>query len=257
MSFRQLSLSWLAALTFVLPGWAVNAQPAPNRADSLLARTVQDHHWTLQSASGARGQPIAALAVPGHRFVLQFDGARLSIAGGCNRMNGGWQIDAQGRLQVGRLAATMMACEAPLMQADTALAALLAQPLNIALTADPGPSLHLSTPGNETLVFSGQPTWQSLYGKPTRVFLEVAAQTVDCKASSSGQCLRVRERFYDKQGLQARKPGKWRTFTEPIEGYTHSPGVRNVLRIDRYQRHGAPAHIYVLDLVVESATEKK
>lgn len=256
MSYRQLLLSWLAALTIALPGWAANSPPAPNRADSLLARTLQDHSWTLQSASGAGGQPIAAVIVPGHRYVLQFDGARLSIAGGCNRMNGPWQIDAQGQMQIGRLAATMMACETPLMQADTALAALLAQPLNIALTAADGPLLHLSTPGNDTLVFSGQRTWQSLYGEPTRIFLEVAAQTVDCKAAKNGQCLRVRERFYDKQGLQARKPGKWRSFAEPIEGYTHKPGVRNVLRIDRYQRDGAPAHIYVLDLIVESAIEK-
>ena len=41
----------------------------------------------------------------------------------------------------------------------------------------------------------------------------------------------------------------------------HTPGVRNVLRIDRYQRQNVPAdasrYLYVLDLVVESETVSK
>ena len=47
---------------------------------------------------------------------------------------------------------------------------------------------------------------------------------------------------------------------EGLDGYTHTPGVRNVLRIKRYQRTPVPAdasaYLYVLDLVVESETVK-
>ena len=56
-------------------------------------------------------------------------------------------------------------------------------------------------------------------------------------------------------------PGAWRNFHGSIEGFSHTPGVRNVLRIDRYQRKQAPAdasrYVYVLDLVVESETVAK
>ncbi|MCM8594024.1 DUF4377 domain-containing protein, partial [Accumulibacter sp.] len=59
-----------------------------------------------------------------------------------------------------------------------------------------------------------------------------------------------------EHGLRKRPPGPWRPFAESIEGYTHTPGIRNVLRIDRYERKPAPAGAaavrHVLDMVVES-----
>jgi heat shock protein HslJ len=57
-------------------------------------RALQDNVWTLQSGAEASGQPIDGLMVPGHDFVLRFDGARLAVTGGCNNMNGGWQLRA-------------------------------------------------------------------------------------------------------------------------------------------------------------------
>jgi len=44
-------------------------------------------------------------------------------------------------------------------------------------------------------------------------------------------------------------------------GYTHEDGVRNVVRVKRYTIANPPAdassNAYVLDMVVESANEKK
>ena len=44
-----------------------------------------------------------------------------------------------------------------------------------------------------------------------------------------------------------------------IEGYTHEDGVRNVVRVKRYEVKNppadAPSQAYVLDMVVESASE--
>jgi heat shock protein HslJ len=266
MLHRPLSLPWLVALALAVPAWAAAAeaasQPTPNRraADPALVRTLQDHRWTLQSATDAAGQPLPTLTVPGHELAMHFDGPRLSVEGGCNRLNGTWRVSPQGQLMVGRLSSTMMACEAPLMQADAALSALLGQSLAIAVTPGTTPTLRLTAPNSEAVVWSGQPTLQSLYGAPTRIFLEVAAQTVDCKAPQNpgSDCLRVRERFFDKQGLPSPKTGEWTPFPGRIEGYTHTPGVRNVLRVDRYTRKPAsaegPAYVYVLDLTVESET---
>ena len=50
-------------------------------------------------------------------------------------------------------------------------------------------------------------------------------------------------------------PGEWQPFYDPIEGYTHQPGVRNVLRLKRFERGasaGGSPFVFVLDLVVES-----
>jgi NlpE N-terminal domain/Domain of unknown function (DUF4377)/META domain len=226
-----------------------------------LARTLQDHLWTLRSATDAAGRPNGAVLVPKHGFVLRFDGDRLNVQGGCNTMNGSWSLDAQGRLMVGRMAATMKACEPALMQADKALADLLAA--GPQAEAQPGApaTLRLAAADRGNLVFSGQRTPLSLYGPPTRIFLEVGPQTVECVSGvMRTQCLQVRERRFDAQGLRIEPPGEWRIFHGDIDGYTHTPGVRNVLRIDRYQRQQVPAdasrYVYVLDLVVESATVK-
>jgi heat shock protein HslJ len=252
----------LAAALWAAPASQATAQPSPPRrtADPALVRALQDHHWTLQSASDAGGRPIDALLPPGHPIGMNFVDARLSIRGACNQLNGSWRLSPQGQLMVGRLAATMRACEPALMEADTALAAALAPPVGIELTPGAAPSLRLATGSQQTLAFIGQPTLRSLYGAPTRNFLEVAARTVDCTLPSgeAGQCLRVRELRFDEKGLRKGEPGAWRTFTGSIEGYAHTPGVRNVLRIDRYQRRPAPAGrpslVYALDLVVESET---
>jgi hypothetical protein len=79
---------------------------------------------------------------------------------------------------------------------------------------------------------------------------------VDCAPPSAGSCLQVRELRFDEQGLRKGRPGPWRPLADPIEGYTHTPGTRNVLRVDRYQRKaaagGPTSALYVLDLVVES-----
>ncbi len=243
---------------------AAIAEGEPNRrgADPAVVRSLQSNLWTLQSGSEAAGTPIDGLMVPGQSFQMRFQKAAVSIQGGCNTMNGSWRLSPQGQLMLGRLAATMKACDAALMKADATLSAVLAQPLDLELQAGERPTLRLVSPSRQTLVFSGQPTPESLYGKATRIFLEVAPQTVDCVSGvMRGQCLQVRERRFDAHGLRIEPPGEWRIFHGGIEGYTHQPGVRNVLRINRYQRQQVPAdasrYVYVLDMVVESEIVKQ
>jgi heat shock protein HslJ len=260
------TLPLLAALIVALPAQAADAasQPTPKRraADPALVRSLQSNVWTLQSGTEASGQPIDGLMPPGQAFKLRFDGARLAISGGCNHMNGSWRLSPQNQLMVGRLAATMKACEPALMKADAALSAVLTQHLDLQLQAGAAPSLRLVSPARQTLALSGEPTLESRFGAPTRIFLEVAPQTVECVSGvMRGQCLQVRERRFDAQGLRIEPPGEWRNFHGGIDGYTHTPGVRNVLRINRYQRQQVPAdasrYVYVLDLVVESETVSK
>jgi heat shock protein HslJ len=262
----------LLATAFALPAAVsaasaadTGAQGGPHRraADPVLVRGLQNHVWTLQSATEANGQPIDGLVLPAHPFVMRFDGARLSVKGGCNTMFGSWRLSPQGQLMPGRLASTMMACDAALTKADQALAAVLAQPLAVQLEGGAAPMLRLQSPTQQLLVLRGEATLESRYGAPKRMFLEVAPQTVPCQpgAGAPAQCLQVRERRFDKQGLRIEPPGEWRAFHGEIQGYTHTPGTRNVLRINRYTRSQPPAdasrYVYVLDLVVESETVKQ
>ncbi len=257
----------LAALLLglsVLP-LAAQTPSGPHRrgADASLVRALQAHTWTLQSATEASGQAVEGLMVPGQAFTMRMLDARLSIQGGCNTMNGSWRLSPQNQLTISRLAATMKACEAALMKADSALSAVLAQPLNVELQPGDKPTLRLVSATQQALVFSGQPTPEGLYGQATRIFLEVAPQTVECVSGAMRtQCLQVRERRFDAQGLRIEPPGEWRIFHGSIEGYTHQPGVRNVLRINRHERPkplpaDASRYVYVLDLVVESAIVQK
>jgi hypothetical protein len=89
------------------------------------------------------------------------------------------------------------------------------------------------------------------------VFLEVAPQRQPCAHPliPDLQCLRVRPRTHAENGTLAAQ-GDWQPLYQEIEGYTHAPGTRNVLRVKRFTVAHPPADgasvAYVLDLVVES-----
>jgi len=257
------------ALAATLALCACGSAPAARDGFAPLAgddarRTLESHRWRLDTATDASGRRIDALFPSSQRpLSLAYDGTTIFIDGACNSMRGGYRLEPPDRLAVGRLAATMKACEPALMQADAALAKALAEPLRAGVAGGASPRLRLATPTGDTLVFAGELTHEARYGAPTVQFLEVAARRVPCPSPSPREatCLQVRDRFFDAQGLQARAPGEWRAFADAIEGYTHREGERTVLRVKRYARSGAPAsaptYVYVLDLVVETGKTGK
>jgi len=235
----------------------------PGKADAGggLLKTLEAHRWTLESATDAGNRRDDVLSPGGGRaFVFTFSGSAMNVSGGCNSLRGSYEINAEGKLQVGSMASTMMACEPALMKADTAMSALLAKPMRIDVLPGPQPQLRLVAASNETLTLTGQMTPEARYGPANLVFLEVAARQVKCNAPSGGEtmCLQVRERQFDQQGLAVGTPGAFQPFFGSIEGFKHTPGVRTVLRVKRFQRSPVPGDaspsLYVLDLVVESAT---
>lgn len=244
-----------------VPAWPQSAQRVLERVEATplasVQSTLESHRWTLSSALGSAGQPLDGLPAGAVRpVVFSFAEGRLNIEGGCNRTFSGYRIDGDNRLVVGRMASTLMACEPAAMKVDATLAKLLAAPTKIKLASGTEPVLRLVTAADATLSFVGQMTPEARYGPSTRVFLEVAAQTVACtKPSGAGTCLQVRERRFDEQGLVIGAPGEWQPFHERIEGYAHQPGVRSVLRLKRFERGAVtsgPPFLYVLDLMIES-----
>jgi len=252
------ALSRLALMTLIAASAGVPRAQSTAGSDATLRRALQSHDWTMQSATDAAGKPLETLLVPGHKFVMRFVGARLAVDGGCNLLSGGWRLSAQNQLSIGRMATTQKACEPPLMAADAAMAALLAQPLQASVEPGETPTLRLESPEGSALTFTGRRTAKSLYGAPTRIFLEVAAQRVPCTPALQPPttCLEVRERRFDDKGLPVGEPGPWQPSYAEIVGYPHQPGVSNGLRINRYKRPRPPAdgsaYVYELDLVVQS-----
>ncbi len=242
---------------------AATSEPAAPAADTTL---LPKYHWRLAEATDAQGARIKALFARADKPVqldFQADG-NLSVSNTCNRMGGSYTF-ADGTLTAGRLASTMMACPDPKLAAlDQEVGKRLEGTVKLATTAGETPRLTLTTASGDVLAFDGTPTPETRYGGPgERVFLEVAADTKPCSHPliPDKQCLQVREIQYDDKGLKTGTPGEFRHFYEEIEGYTHEPGVRNVLRVDRYTVKNPPAdassNAYVLDMVVESENAKR
>lgn len=238
---------------------AVAEPAAASDATPIDAATLAAQYWHLDTATDASGQRIDALfPSPGQPLTLTFEDGRLGVSGGCNRIGGDYRIDAQGRLQAGKLVSTMMACEDALMQADRAIMALLEQPLAARIDHGEPARLILQAADGATSAWIGEPTAQTRYGVPGEtVFLEVASQRVDCEdPGKPGQrCLRVREVVYGDDGVRERH-GDWQPLHPQIEGFEFREGERSVLRLKRFERTDAAvdegAVAYVLDMVVES-----
>ena len=233
-------------------------------AGELPAATLAAHHWRRVEATEAAGARIEALfARPDAPVQLDFADGRVAVSNTCNAMDGAYTLE-NGTLSAGPMAATRKACVDPKLAAlDGEVGERLEAPLGARLEEGPPPRLVLASAGGARLVFEGVPTPAARYGgTPERMFLEVAAETRPCShpLRPGMQCMQVREIRYDDKGLKVDEPGEWRNFYDQIEGYTHQPGVRNVLRLDRYTRDPVPAdankYAYVLDMVVESETVK-
>lgn len=237
-------------------------QVATIRAAAVLPR----HRWRLTDANDANGQRIEALfARAGKPVTLEFKGGRLNVSNTCNRMGGSFSVRGR-QLIVGKLASTMMACsDSKLMALDAEVGKRLQGELGLRMTkGDAPPQLELRNAAGDVLVFTSEETAATKYGSAgKRVFLEVAAQTAPCSHPliPNMQCLQVRELKYDEKGLKVGTPGPFGNFYATIEGYTHKPGVRNVLRVNRYEIKNppadAPSQAFVLDMVVESDASAK
>ncbi len=145
---------WLALAALAFSACATKPTPSGPALENRLTAL----RWTLQSATDGLGQSIAALfprADP--RFTVEFKDGRVGIRGGCNAMGGNYQIDAANRLQVAEMMSTRKACMDGLMEADTALSALLAQGLQVRLEEGPAPRLRLVSATGQTLVWAGTP----------------------------------------------------------------------------------------------------
>lgn len=236
-------------------GSDVRPQQAASPNAPVDATALEGYHWKLQSATDSSGQRIGALFVrPDRPVQLDFADGHLTVSQLCNAKGASYRVE-QGHLDVGPMMSTQMACMPPALNGlDKAVIRRLAGKPAVTIDREGAmPQLKLVTASGDVLQFTGHLTPEKRYGGPGDIdFLEVAAQEVPCNtaAPAGAKCLDVRERHYDANGVAAGEPGPWHAMSQPIEGYTHQPGIRNVLRVKRFDAKGGPA--YVLDMVVES-----
>jgi heat shock protein HslJ len=254
----------IACVVLVLALSGCSTAPGGGDAGTSSATTASTialdaYHWDLAGATDRQGQAIAALRPSGKAPLrLDFLQNRIAISGGCNRIGGSY-THANSTLQVGPLMQTEMACvDRSLMELDAAITARLQGNLQTRLLAGDPPQLQLVAASGDTLMFAGTPTPETRYGGAGRtMFFEVAPQRVPCSHPliPNMQCLQVRERTYTDNGTLTSQ-GQWQPLYQEIEGYTHTPGTRNVLRVKKFNVKNPPADAsavaYVLDLIVES-----
>jgi len=240
--------------------------PAPAPATSAPAASLEvaqlpANHWVLENAVDASGKRIDGLFVRADRpITLDFKDGRLSVSNACNMMGGSYTLQGDA-LSVGSMMSTNMACQGEVMALDGLVSERLQDKLTMrSLDAS---ALTLVTAKGDVLSFRAEPTAETRYGgEGETVFMEVDAQTKPCSHPliKDATCLQVREVKYNDQGLEQGKRGAYENFYGNIEGYKHEPGVRNVLRLKRFQVKNPPADgsslAYVLDMVVGSEMVK-
>lgn len=268
MKFRLLLLPFALAACAQAPEATGPAPSAPTATTAPASASASagnsklaQYHWQLTNATDSKGNRIDALFVREDKPVqLDFSPDRLNVINSCNSMGAGYTI-RKGQLQMASMMSTMMACHDPGLAAlDNAISQRLQGTLSISMLSGGNTArLQLITASGDTLSFTGVATAQTRFGGPGETaFLEVAAQTAPCNhpLMPDRQCLLVREIHYDEHGLPTGTPGAWQPLNQEIEGYTHTPGIRNVLRVKRFNVANPPADgssiAYVLDLVVES-----
>lgn len=257
-----------AILGFALAGCVGADSTGALRAspDNAQNGTLEAYHWSMDHAVTAKRDvdPQWVYRHPdGTAGTLTFASGRLAVSGLCNTLGASYVVDGS-KIEIGQVVSTMKMCPDPgLMQYERAFGERLAQAAMWHVTRMPDepagrPRLTLHFDDGAQWVLTGQPTAETRYGgKGETLFLEVAAHRVPCShpLMPETDCLQVRTVEYDTVGLK-RGHGDWQNFYGTIDGYEHTPGMRQILRVKRYTVQNPPAdasrYAYVLDMVVES-----
>lgn len=235
---------------------AATAMPKLSAQDAPLRAALQTHHWQLQHAHDAHGTALRSLFVDGMPpLQLDFTAQRLQVSQTCNALGAAYTVEAA-HVQIGRVVSSKRLCaQSRRMAQERAASDLLSGRFAVALdSAAPLPTLRLTRTDGTRLEFAGQPTADARFGGPGQtVWLEVAGDTPPCLTEPTRQCLQVREHLQATQAVLQDSADGWQPLDQPIEGFTHEPGIRTLLRVTRSPASGErDAPVYVLEQLVEA-----
>ncbi len=254
-----MKLKYLAIALFPLALAACQSsdiQKAGDVAMSVLqqqnaSKTLSSYQWSYLPAGSSA--PI----------VLNFDEQRLSIATGCNTQGGSWKAE-NNILVTGNMMSTNMMCSPALMKQEAFSASLFQvgkTPFVLNTTDIENPTLTLMSPTGEKVTFLGKMTPETKYNTQAEtIFLEISPETKKCVGVAPQTCLQFREIKYADNGVKTQVDKDWTLFYSGIEGYTHSPTERQVVRIKRYEIKNPAAdqskYAYVQDMIIEREAVK-
>lgn len=225
------------------------------------ASTLQAYHWQLEAVSGADqawyDSGKAALNAP-VQWTFHGKEQTVSVSGLCNTVNAAYSTTGQ-NISFKSGIRTMMACaDSRLMDLENRLATALESVKTWQLSGSAAaPRLVIAFANGSQWSFKGVPTDATRFGSAAeQIFLEIAPNTRSCNDGlRTRQCLEVRRVSFDANGLR-QGAGPWELFYDQIEGFSHDPSLRTVLRVNRYERNNPPAdasrYVYVLDMQVSA-----
>ncbi|KYQ72130.1 META and DUF4377 domain-containing protein [Acinetobacter pragensis] len=214
-------------------------------------KTLASYQWSTETGAP---KPL----------VLNFDSeGRLSIATSCNSLGSSWKV-AGNQIETGAMMATQMACPAPAMQQESTAASIFKNgktPFVLNLNNADEPTLTLTAADGKQYVFTGKMTPETKYSTQAEtIFLEISPQTKSCTGVAPQTCLQVREIKYAENGVKTQVDKDWTLFYSGIEGYTHNPAERQIVRIKRYELKNPAAdqskYVYVQDMIIEREAVK-
>jgi heat shock protein HslJ len=232
-------------------------QKAGDVAMSVLHRqnadqTLASYQWSTRT--GTAPKPL----------VLNFDDkGRLSIATSCNGMGSSWKVE-HNQIVTGPLMGTLMACEPKAMQQESVAKDLFNDrkaPFILDLKDAQQPTLTIISAIGEKYIFTGKMTAETKYqSQAETIFLEISPETKPCSGVAPQTCLQVREVKYSESGIKTQVDKDWTLFYDQIEGFTHNPNERQIIRVKRYEiKHPAAdqsKYAYIHDMTVERSMIK-
>ena len=211
------------------------------------AKTLASYQWQANPQNAQ--QPI----------TLNFTSdSKISIQTSCNSLFGGFDLK-NNTIIANKLASTMKGCTGVAAQQERFASELFSQPavpyiLNL---NDPeNPTLTLVALNGNKVVFTGKMTPETKYKtQGETIFLEVSPNTKQCSGVAPQTCLQVREIKFSESGVRTQVDKDWTLFYDRIEGFTHSPNERQVIRVKRYEIKNPAAdqskYAYVHDMTIE------
>lgn len=197
-------------------------------------------------------------------LVLNFGSeGRLSISTSCNTMGGSWKV-AGNQIVTGSMMSTQMACPDAAMKQERLAASIFQSskvPFVLNLNDADQPTLTVTAADGKQYVFTGKMTPETKYQtQGETIFLEISPETKKCVGVAPQTCLQVREIKYAENGVKTQVDKDWTLFYSGIEGYTHNPAERQVVRIKRYEIKNPAAdqskYAYIYDMAVEREAVK-
>lgn len=184
------------------------------------------------------------VALGDRKITISVDTKEGRVAGnsGCNRFTGAFKFEETGRLKVGPIAGTMMACPEPWMSFERMFLKTLEGA--DAFSFETGVLTITDTDTGNFLRFKPAE-------KPMIMTWYVNKKVVDCMGAVKSKCLQVKES----------KDGQWQDFFGPIQGFNFRKDYYSVIEVERVRlpnpAAGASAYEHRLVRIIKQTKKEK